>query len=88
MSENEKNPDPTGPYCVHEHKGKKAYCTCNWSTTMPTCDGAHKGTGDSPCIVDVPEERDALVCRCGYSKTFPYCDGTHAKITSSAGPEQ
>lgn len=71
-----------GPTCIQEKKGKKAYCTCDRSKSMPFCDGAHKGTGIEPCIIDIPADRESLICGCGYTKKFPYCDGTHQRITS------
>jgi CDGSH-type Zn-finger protein len=72
--------DTTSPITILEKPGKKAYCTCQLSTRIPYCDGAHKGCGPDPLLVDVPEERTVTLCRCGHTKNFPYCDGMHEKL--------
>jgi len=66
------------PYIVKETAGTKAYCLCDKSASMPHCDGAHKGSGVGPCVVELPEAKTVAVCGCGRSETMPYCDGAHA----------
>ena len=45
------------PYVIDEKIGKRAFCTCGLSSRDPFCDGSHKGTGFSPEIVEITEEK-------------------------------
>lgn len=65
------------PYIVKESAGTKAYCACDKSQNMPYCDGGHKGTGISPHIVEVAEDKTVAVCGCAKSAGMPFCDGAH-----------
>ncbi len=67
------------PYIVEETPGPRAYCACDKSANMPYCDGAHKGTGISPTIVEVKEAGTVAICGCGKSENTPHCDGAHSK---------
>ncbi len=40
-------------------------------------DGGHKGTGISPHIVEVAEDKTVAVCGCAKSAGMPFCDGAH-----------
>ena len=69
-----------GPYVQHETPGKKAWCSCGLSQKQPFCDGAHKGTGMAPKIVDITEEKSYAWCGCKQTKNPPFCDGSHSQI--------
>jgi CDGSH-type Zn-finger protein len=69
-----------GPYVLDETPGKKAWCACGHSQKQPFCDGAHKGSGMSPVIVEIKESGKVAWCGCKHSKNPPYCDGSHSKI--------
>jgi CDGSH-type Zn-finger protein len=77
------------PIEIDETPGKKAYCTCGWSATLPYCDGSHKrlDTGCHPVKLEVTEAGKKWICQCHQSKTLPWCDGTH-KTLGAAGPPQ
>jgi len=72
----------TAPIIIEETTGKKAYCQCGLSATLPHCDGTHSraGTGIVPivCLIDAAGRR--AVCQCHQSGTKPWCDGTHSRI--------
>ena len=77
----QRNPDfPKRPYIVNETAGKKYYCQCGFSKNQPYCDGSHKGTGITPLMVDIPEDRRCAYCGCRQSSELPFCDGTHAVL--------
>lgn len=69
------------PIVIDETAGKKAYCGCGLSATLPYCDGAHKreNTGISPIVVEIEEDRKVAICQCHRSSNGAYCDGTHSK---------
>ena len=71
----------SAPIVVEETPGKKAYCTCGWSATLPYCDGAHKReeTGLHPCVLEVTDAGRKAVCQCHRTGESPWCDGTHAR---------
>ena len=48
------------PYIIDEKAGKKAFCTCGISSKNPYCDGSHKGTGFSPKIIELEEEKEVV----------------------------
>jgi CDGSH-type Zn-finger protein len=68
------------PYVVQESKGRKAYCACGHSRSLPHCDGSHRGTGISPLVVEIPEDRQVAICACGNSGNRPFCDGSHKSL--------
>jgi len=68
------------PYVMDEAPGKKAWCRCGRSSNQPYCDGSHKGTGLSPMVVEIEEEKKIAWCGCKQSGNKPYCDGTHRKL--------
>ncbi len=45
------------PYISDEKAGRKTFCTCGLSSKNPYCDGSHKGTGFSPEIVILEEDK-------------------------------
>jgi len=69
------------PYIIDEKPGKKAWCACGESKNQPYCDGSHtkKGTGQTPIVVDIREEKTAAWCGCRKSANKPYCDGSHSR---------
>jgi len=69
-----------GPYVVDETPGKKAWCRCGRSQNQPYCDGSHKGTGLSPIVTEIAEEKKVAWCGCKQSGNKPFCDGTHSKL--------
>lgn len=71
----------TGPICVNETPGRKAYCTCGWSEKLPYCDGAHKRleTGCHSAKVEITQPGEVWICQCHRSATMPFCDGTHER---------
>lgn len=70
------------PIEIYETPGKRAYCTCGWSESLPYCDGAHNrmDTGCKSCKVEIAEPGLRWVCQCHRSGNMPWCDGTHEKI--------
>ena len=45
------------PYLIEEKCGKRAFCSCGLSSKDPYCDGSHKGTGFSPEIIEITEDK-------------------------------
>lgn len=72
----------TRPIVVNETPGKKAYCQCGHSATLPYCDGAHarEHTGLAPMVVTVETAGSKAVCQCHRSGNRPWCDGTHSRV--------
>jgi CDGSH-type Zn-finger protein len=68
------------PYVVEETEGRKAYCACGSSRNLPYCDGSHKGSGISPFVVEIPENKTVAICGCRQSGQRPFCDGTHKRL--------
>jgi CDGSH-type Zn-finger protein len=62
--------------------GNYAWCACGGSKNPPYCDGSHKesGTGKTPLVVKIEEDKKVAWCGCGQSGNAPYCDGTHSKL--------
>ena len=61
----------------------KAYfwCACGQSKNQPFCDGSHKGTGNTPHILDVDLMGLTIAwCTCRTSGKMPFCDGSHKKL--------
>ena len=69
----------TRPIVVEETPGKKAYCMCGCSATLPYCDGSHsrERTGVVPMVVTIDAACKKAICQCHRSGTLPGCDGTH-----------
>ena len=65
------------PYVLKGEKKKYAWCACGESKKQPFCDGAHKGTGFVPVIVDNEKDGNIAWCGCKVSGNSPYCDGSH-----------
>lgn len=66
------------PITISETPGKKYYCGCGKSKTMPYCDGAsHEGSGCKPYEVEIETQKDVALCTCGFSSNLPFCDGSH-----------
>ena len=72
----------TSPIVIDETPGKKAYCQCGLSATLPLCDGSHsrENTGIVPIVVDVEAAGKKAVCQCHQSSNKPWCDGTHSRL--------
>jgi len=68
------------PYVVEEKYGKRAFCTCGLSSKNPYYDGSHKGTGLSPEIIELTEEKKVAWCGCKHSKKGAFCDGSHKHL--------
>jgi len=68
------------PYLVEEKVGKRAFCTCGLSSKNPYCDGSHKGTGFSPEIVILEEDKRVAWCGCKHSSKGAFCDGSHKNL--------
>ena len=68
------------PYIIDEKAGGKAFCTCGISSKNPYCDGSHKGTGFSPKIIELEEDRKVAWCGCKHSKKGAFCDGSHKNL--------
>lgn len=62
--------------------GRKAFCACGESENKPYCDGSHarKGTGMTPNVVEITQEKRYAICQCGTSGNKPFCDGSHRKL--------
>ena len=68
------------PYIIDEKAGKKAFCTCGLSSKNPYCDGSHKGTGFSPKIIELEEDKKIAWCGCKHSGKGAFCDGSHKNL--------
>ena len=60
--------------------GKHAYCACGESANQPFCDGGHAGTGFTPQIFEMVEDKTVALCQCKRTGNAPFCDGTHAGL--------
>lgn len=69
------------PMVIDETPGKKAYCQCGLSASLPYCDGTHsrEGTGVSPIVCEIEEAGKKAICQCHKSGNLPWCDGTHSR---------
>jgi CDGSH-type Zn-finger protein len=65
------------PWIGELEAGKYAICTCGKSGNDPFCDGAHKGYGKVPAIIEVTERKQFAFCLCGKTTNSPHCDGSH-----------
>jgi len=68
------------PYIVNEKCRKIAFCSCGLSNKDPYCDGSHKGTGFSPKIIEIKEEKKVAWCGCKKSNKGAFCDGSHKHL--------
>jgi len=70
------------PIVVAETPGKKAYCQCGHSETLPYCDGSHSRlqTGLRPIVCEVTDVGSKAICQCHQSGDKPWCDGTHSTL--------
>ena len=68
------------PFIIEEVSGKKAFFTCGLSKKQPYCDGAHKGTGFTPQIIEITENQKVAWCGCKKSKKGAFCDGSHKTL--------
>ena len=76
-----------GPIRVELEEKRYAFCACGRSATYPFCDGAHKTSGERPCVVECARAGTAVICGCLKSANFPYCDGSH-RPPRGAEPEE
>ena len=68
------------PIVENVKPGKYYWCACGRSSSQPFCDGSHKGTGITPQLVEVGEEKRVAWCACKNSGNKPFCDGTHKSL--------
>ena len=68
------------PFVIDEACGKKAFCTCGLSLKQPYCDGSHKGTGFTPEIIELSENKKVAWCGCKRSGKGAFCDGSHKNL--------
>jgi CDGSH iron-sulfur domain-containing protein 3 len=67
------------PVPVELVEGKRyAWCTCGQSKNQPFCDGAHKGTPETPLLFTAADSKTVYLCGCKRTKSGPYCDGSHS----------
>ncbi|MCG2634409.1 MAG: CDGSH iron-sulfur domain-containing protein [Gammaproteobacteria bacterium] len=69
-----------GPYVQAMEPGTYYFCTCGQSRTQPFCDGAHKGSGFAPKVVEIETQKTVAWCGCKQSKDGAFCDGTHNSL--------
>jgi len=61
-------------------KKEKSFCTCGLSSKDPYCDGSHKGTGFSPEIVEITENKKVSCSGCKHSSKGAICDGSYKNL--------
>ena len=69
-----------GPYVLEMEPGTWWWCSCGKSSKQPFCDGAHKGSGNSPVKVEITEKTTVAWCGCKRSGNGHQCDGSHGKL--------
>ncbi len=62
--------------------GTHALCTCGLSKNGAFCDGSHQGSGKTPHILKIEEEKTFYLCSCGASAKKPFCDGSHLQLSA------
>lgn len=68
------------PVVLELEPGKYYWCSCGKSKNQPYCDGAHKGSGFAPKLVEITEKKKVALCMCKQSENGAFCDGSHNKI--------
>ena len=68
------------PALIALEAGTHALCVCGKSQNGVFCDGSHKGSGQTPYILQLETAKTVALCNCGQSAARPFCDGSHAKI--------
>lgn len=68
------------PYVAGVLPQKYWWCACGLSRNQPYCDGAHKGSGISPVMIEIPVAKKVAWCGCKKTGTPPFCDGSHKKL--------
>ena len=68
------------PYVITLEAGTYAWCSCGHSSNQPYCDGSHSGSGMSPIIEQITEDKTVAWCGCKSSGNGAFCDGSHSKL--------
>lgn len=68
------------PYVKEVESGMYAWCACGRSSNQPMCDGSHKGTGITPKMEKIEENKTVAWCGCKQTQNPPYCDGSHNSL--------